>query len=115
MFFRFASGLILVVLISMAGIQLERSTLRMRRVVSRQFYQTDLLLELHAQLRLQTQRLTAMSRFPQHSRLGESQLQQRTHDLRPSVEIDKPERQRRAASRLPLLRFQQPYHPEGID
>lgn len=59
MFFRFACGLILVVLVSMLGIALEKQTLEMNRAVSRQYFQIDLLLELHARLRLSIQQKTA--------------------------------------------------------
>lgn len=59
MFFRFAAGLILVVLVSMVGIVLEKQTLEMNRAVSRQYFQLDLMLEMHAKLRLSIQELTA--------------------------------------------------------
>lgn len=58
-FFRFAAGLLLVVLVSMVGVRLEKQTLEMRRAVSVQYYQTDVLLELLVRLRLETQKLTA--------------------------------------------------------
>ena len=58
-FFRFAAGLLLVVLVSMVGVRLEKQTLEMRRAVSVQYYQTDVLLELLVGLRLETQKLTA--------------------------------------------------------
>ena len=59
MFFRFAASLILVVLISMIGIGLEKRSLSLKRAVSRQYYQEDVLLELHARQRLKIQKLTA--------------------------------------------------------
>lgn len=59
MFFRFAAGLLLVVLVSMVSVRLEKQTLEMRRAVSVQYYQTDVLLELLVRLRLETQKLTA--------------------------------------------------------
>lgn len=59
MFFRFVAGLVLVVLISMISILLEKQTLEMKRAVTRQYFQKDILLELHAKHRLQIQRLTA--------------------------------------------------------
>lgn len=63
MFFRFAAALFLVVLISMVGIGLEKQTLEMKRAVSRQYFQKDLLLELHAKQRLRIQQLTAPSQL----------------------------------------------------
>lgn len=59
MFFRFVAALVLVVLISITGVSLEKQTLEMKRVVSRQHFQMDLLLEMHARLRLSIQRRTA--------------------------------------------------------
>ena len=59
MFFRFTASLILVVLISMIGIGLEKRSLKLKRAVSRQYYQQDVLLELHARQLLNPQPLTA--------------------------------------------------------
>ena len=59
MYFRFAAGLMLVVIVSMAGVWLEKQTLEMRRTVSVQYYQTDVLFDLLVRLRLETQQLTA--------------------------------------------------------
>lgn len=63
MFFRFVASLILVVLVSMVGIGLEKQTLQMKRAVSRQYFQRDVLLEMHAQLRLRIQKLTTPSQL----------------------------------------------------
>ena len=57
MFFRFTSALVLVVLIALAGIALEKQNLAMRRAISRQQYQLDILLEKYARLRLKTQQM----------------------------------------------------------
>jgi hypothetical protein len=110
MFFRFAAALMLVVAVSMAQIGLEKQSLRLRRSVSRQYYQMDELLELHAQLRLDIQQLSAPSHF-----LAESAL---------SLESERPsrvlaERQTAAARqtvspRLPLLRWEYPVQPDGV-
>ena len=43
----------------MVGIVLEKQTLAMNRAVSRQFFQLDLMLEMHAKLRLSIQEQTA--------------------------------------------------------
>lgn len=61
MFFRFVCALILAALVSMTGIVLEKQTLERKRDVTRQYYQLDLLLELHAQSRLRIQKLTSPS------------------------------------------------------
>ncbi len=63
MFFRFASALILVVSVSLAGVALEKSNLVLRRAISQQHYQLDALLEEYARLRLETQRMAAPSRL----------------------------------------------------
>lgn len=60
-FFRFVCALILAALVSMTGIVLEKQTLERKRNVTRQYYQLDLLLELHAQSRLRIQKLTSPS------------------------------------------------------
>jgi len=62
-FFRFAAGLLLVVAVSMGQVALEKQSLQLLRLVSRQYYQMDELLELHAQLRLDIQRLATPSQF----------------------------------------------------
>lgn len=62
MFFRFAASLVLVVLVSIAGVWLEKQTLELQRAVSRQHYQCDVLLDMIVQLRLETQRLAAVAR-----------------------------------------------------
>ncbi len=47
----------------MVGIDLEKQTLQIRRAVSGQYFQKDLLLEMHAHLRLEIQTLTAPSQL----------------------------------------------------
>ncbi len=122
-FFRFAAGLLLVVLVSMAGVRLEKQTLQMRRDVSVQYYQTDLLLELLVRLRLETQRLTAPAQLaatmeeaasPKH-RTPDSSIRPRVQTAtRPDANDEKAKRPA-SDERLPLLRFQHPFNPEGID
>ena len=123
MFFRFAAGLLLVVLVSMAGVRLEKHTLQMRRDVSVQYYQTDLLLELMVRLRLETQRLTAPAQLAATMEDAASP-KQRTPDssIKPRVKIatrpdanDNKAKRPTSDDRLPLLRFQHPFNPEGID
>jgi len=63
MFFRFGSALILVVLISLAGTALEKRNLELRRVVSRQHYRLEILLEQHASNRVLAQQLGAPHRL----------------------------------------------------
>lgn len=57
MYFRFGSALVLVMLISVAGIALEKRNLELRRGVARQRFQMDALRDAHARIRLETQRL----------------------------------------------------------
>jgi hypothetical protein len=122
-FFRFAAGLLLVVLVSMAGVRLEKHTLQMRRDVSVQYYQTDLLLELLVRLRLETQRLTAPAQLAATMedaaspklRTSDSPIRPRLKTAtRPDSSDDKVKRPA-SDERLPLLRFQHPFNPEGID
>jgi hypothetical protein len=63
MFFRFGSALVLVVLISLAGTALEKRNLELRRIVSRQHYRLEILLEKHAGNRVLAQQLGAPSRL----------------------------------------------------
>jgi hypothetical protein len=63
MFFRFGSALCLVVLISLAGTALEKRNLELRRIVSRQKYRLEILLEKHAANRVLAQQLGAPSRL----------------------------------------------------
>lgn len=117
MYFRFAAGLMLIVLVSMAGVWLEKQTLELRRTVSVQYYQTDVLLDLLVRLRLETQQLTA----PAQLAAIESQLDQATREQRKSQNrnprlTERPaDPQKLKAESLPLLRFQHPFNPEGID
>jgi hypothetical protein len=63
MFFRFGSALFLVVLLSLAGTGLEKRNLELRRIVSRQQYRLEILLEKHAAHRVLAQQLGAPSRL----------------------------------------------------
>jgi hypothetical protein len=62
-FFRFGAALVLVILISLAGTALEKRNLELRRVVSRQQYRLEVLLEQHASNRVLAQQLGAPSRL----------------------------------------------------
>jgi hypothetical protein len=128
-FFRFVSALLLVVMISMAGVMLEKQTLDLRRAVSRQYYQTDLLIELHVKLRLETQQLTAPSQLAataavsdrvatpgkvagKSGKTGGKRLQPSERYHPAASENTSPDA---SGTRLPLLRFQHPFNPQGID
>lgn len=63
MFFRFGSAIVLVVLISLCGTALEKRNLEMRRIVSRQQYRLEILLEQQAANRVLAQQLGAPSRL----------------------------------------------------
>ena len=63
MFFRFGSAVVLVVLVSLAGIALEKRNLELRRSLSRQHYRMDVLREAHVRLRVRTQELGAPARL----------------------------------------------------
>lgn len=130
MFFRFCAALLLVVLVSMAGVTLEKRTLELRRAVSLQHFHTDLLVEQHVKLRLETQRLTAPSQLSElPPDRNEQSASARPADTRAAgrkgspgdrttlKEARNPDDRLPAPSslRLPLLRFQQPFSPEGIE
>lgn len=114
MFFRFAAALLLVVSVSMMGVVLEKQTLRLRRAVTRQYYQTDLLLEIHARHRLRTQQLTAPAQLAQtlSSSSGSVTSIQRDDS---GTTADRHAAADRPGARLPLLRWQQPVNPPRID
>jgi hypothetical protein len=115
-FFRFAAGLMLVVLISMVGVRLEKQTLEMRRAVSVQYFQTDLLLELLVRLRLESQTLTAQAQqllIAENAQAGPRGAGKEKTSQRPGqTQASTP------ASELPslqLLRLKLPFDPRGID
>lgn len=118
-FFRFSAALVLVVLVSMAGVMLEKRTLELRRAVSRQYYHTDLLVEHHVRLRLETQQLTSVSQLTAGRPLSEYPAPQPGVRRSAAVQRNAAESDggigEAAPARLPLLRFQQPFSPEGID
>jgi len=116
-YFRFAAGLMLVVIVSLAGVWLEKQTLEMRRAVSVQYYQTDVLFDLLVRLRLETQQLTAPAQMAltegtNRSAPGKLRKPDRLRQRNPDQGTDSEDSER---SHLPLLRFQRPFNPEGID
>ena len=56
MFFRFACALALVVLVTLLGAGLDKESLVLRRRVSQQQYQLEVLLDRHHRLRMQAQK-----------------------------------------------------------
>lgn len=94
MFFRFGSAIVLVVLISVAGIALEKQCLELRREVSRQHYRMDVLWKEHATLRWRTQELGAPVRLIGPLESG-------------ALDVSQPEQPVNAEPRrIPLLRWQ---------
>ncbi|MDA0589787.1 MAG: hypothetical protein O2820_17535 [Planctomycetota bacterium] len=63
MFFRFGSAICVVVLISLVGIAIEKRSLELRRKISRQHYQMDVLRDQHSRLRLKSQELAGIERL----------------------------------------------------
>jgi hypothetical protein len=113
MFFRFVAGLVLVVLISMISILLEKQTLEMKRAVTRQYFQKDILLELHARHRLEIQRLTAPASVPQ-AVVAQSDAVKSNQWRMPTDAESKPkvptQPNQPPVPRLPLMRWE---HPAG--
>jgi len=91
MYFRFSSAVVLVVLISAAGIALEKNRLNLDRRISRQQYRLDVLRDRQARLRLRTEQLGAPSRTIDALEKGALELR-RADRLSPSP-----------SERLPLL------------
>ena len=116
MFFRFGAALLLAVLISMVGIAMEKQTLEMKRAVSRQYFQMDLLLEMHARLRLSIQRLTApahLQQLTERTSRSRSGLSDSTASAVPSDRADRSHRSHNSVPApptpaLPLLRWERP-------
>ena len=65
MYFRFASLMIIAVSVAMAGVELEKRMLVLRRELSRQHFRSEVLLEQHARLRLRAEQLAAPHRLLQ--------------------------------------------------
>lgn len=63
MYFRFIAALTLVVGISLAGTALEKRNLELRRAISRQHYQLEVLVDRHALHRMEAHRLGAPERL----------------------------------------------------
>jgi hypothetical protein len=63
MFFRFVAALVAVVVISLAGVAIEKRNLELRRAISHQEYQRELLIERQARTRAETERLGAPPRL----------------------------------------------------
>lgn len=97
MYFRFASAVILVVLVSLAGVAIEKRTLESRREVSRQYYRLEVLRDAHAGLRLRTQKLGAPVRLIEEIEAGRLEVQPT-----PKSTGKEPK------ERMPLLRWQRP-------
>ena len=102
MYFRFGSALLLVLAISLGGIAFEKRNLELRRRLTRQHYQTAVLLEKHAKLRLKTQRLGSPNRVLKAVRPGQLESQGAANHL-PSV----------SSRVVPLLRWQRQL-PESV-
>ncbi len=85
MFFRFGSALVLVVLISLAGTALEKRNLKLHRVVSRQQYRLEILLEQHAANRVLAQQLGAPHRLV-------DKIDEEPKSAEPSAQPAKPDR-----------------------
>jgi hypothetical protein len=63
MYFRFVAALTLVVMISVAGTALEKRSLELRRAISRQHYQLEVLVDRHATHRMEAHQLGAPERL----------------------------------------------------
>lgn len=100
MVFRFLGGLALVVLISLAGVALEKEILELRREISRQHYRTDLLRNEYAKLRLRSQELGAPTKLLEDLNAGRLSVK------RPETPAENGPR------RMPLLHWQRSLEPK---
>jgi len=76
MFFRFLSAVALVVLISVAGVALEKESLETRRKISKQHYRMEVLRESFAKMRLRVQELGAPEKLIEAVEKGKLPLRQ---------------------------------------
>lgn len=76
MFFRFLCCVALVVLISVAGVALEKQTLETRRNISKQHYRTEILRESFAKMRLRVQELGAPEKLIESVEKGDIPVRQ---------------------------------------
>jgi hypothetical protein len=63
MYFRFGAALVLAVVVAVAGIAIEKRCLTLRRALTRDHYRYEVLRDLYARQRLQTQQLGAPARL----------------------------------------------------
>ncbi len=93
MFFRFLCCVAVVVLVSVAGVALEKKVLETRRDISRQHYRMEILRESYAKMRLRVQELGAPARLMESLDKGELPVRRRE---KPAVS---------GAKRMPLLHW----------
>jgi hypothetical protein len=86
MFFRFGAAVVLVVAVALSGTALESRSLALRRAVSYQRYQRDVLIEQQARLRVEAQRFGAPAQWIEPLEQGRMQL------LPPEAPQRKPQR-----------------------
>ena len=99
MFFRFLAAVALVVLISLAGVALEKESLETRRKISKQHYRMEILRESFAKMRLKVQELGAPEKLIEAVEKGD-------------IHARPPEKPRTTAGkRMPLLHWETGENP----
>ncbi|MBI5759676.1 MAG: hypothetical protein HZA46_14250 [Planctomycetales bacterium] len=83
MFFRFGGAIVLAVLISLTGVGLEKRNLELRRAVSQQEYQRELLVERQARVRAETQKLGAPPRLLEALEAGKLRMREVEQPIMP--------------------------------
>ena len=101
----------------MIGVALEKQTLETKRAVSRQYYQKDLLLEIHAKLRLKIQQRTAPAQLAELDSQSPIVTEYNSASTPRSMPVAAETRDKRTAPdgrvpRLPLLRWA---HPADVE
>jgi hypothetical protein len=79
MYFRFGAAVVLAVLVAVSGIAIEKRCLMLRRALSRDRYRYEVLCDLYARQRLQTQQLGAPARLLEALAGGRTPVIARSH------------------------------------
>jgi hypothetical protein len=92
MYFRFGAALLLTILVAVAGIAIEKRCLSLRRACTCEHYRYEVLCDLYARQRLQTQQLGAPARLFEALESGRREIaarrSQRSRALRIASEGD---------------------------
>jgi len=103
MLFRFGSAILLAVAVSLIGIALEKESLKLKRQVSHQHLQLEVLINAHAKMKLATQRASSPRKVLNSIERGELEVKSNS---RPAVTNRR---------EMPLLQWHLQRTPESSD